>query len=137
MRGLLFILLLAAHLFGVVIAYGSAVAAPFLGGTPLAPALRTAVSRLAVPALWTLPFSGAGLVLVAGINPSTQLWLWLSFVIYVATLVYVVVRQRPRVIRMLRGESSPGLVRGLRASSLGLLAAILAIGVMMMTKPGR
>jgi hypothetical protein len=136
MRASLFAALLTAHLVAVVIAYAPAVLAPFVAARSLEPLLRVTLAKLAVPAAATLPFSGAGLVIVAGINPTTQLWLWLSLLLYVATVFYVVVRQRPRVLRLLRGERSPELLRSLRGASLVLVAVILAIGVMMMTKPG-
>jgi hypothetical protein len=98
---------------------------------------RLAAERLSLPAALTVPFTGAGMVLVAGINPTTRFWLWASIVLYLGTLVYLVARQRPGVIRLLRGDRSAGRLQQLRLASVGVLAVILAIGAMMMAKPGQ
>ena len=72
-----------------------------------------------------------------GINPATQFWLWASIVLYLASLAYLLVRQRPRVLRLLRGERSTELTKELRRATIGLVAVIAVIGAMMVFKPGR
>lgn len=84
-----------------------------------------------------MPFSGIALLITAGINPTSRAWLWISIVLYAATLVYLVVRQRPRLIRLLHGERSPQLVAQLRYASLTLIAVIVVIAATMILKPGR
>jgi hypothetical protein len=138
----LFFVLLALHLGAVLVAYGANLLIPFQAeraagkGGRLFRVERLVAERLSLPAALTVPFTGAGMVLVAGINPTTRFWLWGSIVLYLGTLVYLVWRQRPGVLRLLRGDRSVGLVQQLRLASAGVLAAILVIGAMMMTKPG-
>jgi len=138
----LFFLFLGLHLIAVVLAYGSTVVAPFLpsgpaaAGSPLARIERFVAEKLALPAALSMPFSGAAMVIVAGINPTTKFWLWASIVLYLGTLAYMVFRQWPGVIKVLRGTGSAGDVQRLRTSSIGILVVILVIGWMMMFKPG-
>jgi hypothetical protein len=138
----LFFLFLGLHLIAVVLAYGSTVVAPFLpsgptaAGSPLARIEKFVAEKLALPAALSMPFSGAAMVIVAGINPTTKFWLWASIVLYLGTLAYMVFRQWPGVIKVLRGTGSAGDVQRLRTSSIGILAVILVIGWMMMFKPG-
>ena len=140
----LFFLFLGLHLLGVVIAYGSTLLTPLLlraapSGARSRPAgfLQRTAERLALPAAISMPFTGAALVLVAGINPTSQAWLWISILLYAGTLAYLVFRQRPRLMRALHGERSPELLRELRHASLGLVAVIVVIAGMMILKPGR
>jgi len=139
----LFFSFLALHLLGVVVAYGTSVVAPFLrlqpatGGSRVAAGMTVVAERLSLPAALSMPFTGAAMVIVAGLNPTTQLWLWLSIVLYLGTLVYVIVRQRPLAIRLLRGERSAELMAHLRRGGLGVLAVVLVIAAMMIFKPGR
>ena len=140
----LFFLFLGLHLLGVVIAYGSTLLMPLLlGAAPaggrggLAGYVQGAAERLALPAATSMPFTGAALVLVAGINPASQAWLGISILLYAGTLAYLVFRQRPRLMRALHGERSPALLRELRHASLGVVAVILVIAGMMIVKPGR
>jgi hypothetical protein len=137
----LFFVLLALHLGAVLVAYGANLLIPFQaqrtqGEGRLFRVERMVAERLSLPAALTVPFTGAAMVIVAGINPTTRFWLWGSIVLYLGTLVYLVWRQRPGVIRLLRGDRSAGLVQQLRLASAGVLAAILVIGAMMMIKPG-
>ena len=133
----LFFVLLALHLLGVAIAYGGTVVVPFLPGRMRAAGAELVVRRMVLPAAASLAFTGAGMILVTGINPSTQAWLGMSLGLYALTIVYVAWRQRPQVLRLLRGDRSPELMSRLKLSSLGLAAVIVTIGFLMMTKPGR
>jgi hypothetical protein len=141
MRGLFFVFL-TLHLIAVVLAYGSTVVVPFLRSSstlpsaPLARIERFVAEKLALPAALSMPFSGAAMIIVAGINPTTQFWLWGSIVLYLATLVYMVFRQWPGVVKLVRGTGSAGELQRLRQSGVGILVVILVIGWMMMTKPG-
>ena len=138
----LFFVFLTLHLIAVVVAYGSTVALPFLRTarpealTQLDRVERLVTEKLALPAALSMPFSGAAMVVVAGINPTTQFWLWASIVLYVGTLIYLVIRQWPGVKRLVRGEGSADELKRLRQSSIGILVVILVIGAMMMFKPG-
>ena len=138
----LFFVFLALHLIAVLVAYGSTIALPFLRtARPVAPSQlatveRVVTERLALPAALSMPFSGAAMVVVAGINPTTQFWLWASIVLYVGTLIYLVIRQWPGVMRLVHGAGSPDELKRLRQSSIGILVVILVIGAMMMFKPG-
>jgi uncharacterized membrane protein len=140
--GLSFVFL-ALHLIAVVVAYGSTTVLPFLRtASPLASSQLSTVERvvtekLALPAALSMPFSGAAMVVVAGINPTTQFWLWASIVLYLGTLAYLVIRQWPGVMRLVRGAGSAEELKRLRQSSIGILVVILVIGAMMMFKPGR
>ena len=138
----LFFVFLALHLIAVVVAYGSTVALPFLrtaspvASSQLATVERLVAEKLALPAALSMPFSGAAMVVVAGINPTTQFWLWASIVLYLGTLIYLVIRQWPGVVRLVRGAGSAGELKRLRQSGIGILVVILVIGAMMMFKPG-
>jgi uncharacterized membrane protein len=138
----LFFVFLALHLIAVVVAYGSTIALPFLRtaspGTnvQLVAVERLVAEKLALPAALSMPFSGAAMVVVAGINPTTQFWLWASIVLYLGTLIYLIVRQWPGVVRLVRGGGSADELKRLRQSSIGILVVILVIGGMMMFKPG-
>ena len=141
MSGLFFVFL-ALHLIAVVVAYGSTIALPFLRTASAVPSSqlirleRLVTEKLALPAALSMPFSGAAMVIVAGINPTTQFWLWASIVLYLGTLVYLVIRQWPGVVRLVRGAGSAAELKRLRQSSIGILVVILVIGGMMMFKPG-
>ncbi len=139
----LFFVLLGLHLVGVLLAYGAHLLIPFQLGAGagsgqgrLFSLERVAAERLSLPAGISVPLTGAGMVLVAGINPTTQFWLWASILLYLGTLVYMIGRQRPAVLSLLRGERPRDQVQGLRLASFGVVAVILVIGAMMMIKPG-
>ena len=138
--GPLFFVFLTLHLIGVVLAYGSTVLLPLVRsdthGVHRVSALeRQLTEKLALPAAISMPFTGAAMVIVAGINPTTQFWLWASIVLYLATLVYLVLRQWPGVVKLVQGTTSADEVRRLRRSGIGMLVVILIIGGMMMFKP--
>ena len=138
----LFFVFLALHLVAVVLAYGTTVVLPFLRtpGSLRSPGLdrleRLVTEKLALPAALSMPFSGAAMVIVTGINPTTQFWLWASIVLYLGTLAYLVIRQWPGVVNLVRGTGSAADLRRLRQSGIGMLVVILVIGGMMMFKPG-
>ncbi|MDQ6771552.1 MAG: DUF2269 domain-containing protein [Candidatus Dormibacteraeota bacterium] len=143
----LFFIFLALHLLGVVLAYGTTLLVPFLAPAGAAPNAadtggavarwaRLLFARFSLPAAVSMPVTGAGMVIVAGINPATHFWLWFSIVLYLASLVYLVIRHRPRIARLVRGQASPEVRRQAWAATAGLGAVILVIGVLMMTKPG-
>jgi uncharacterized membrane protein len=138
----LFFVFLALHLIAVVLAYGTTVVLPFIRtpGSPPSPRLdrveRLVTEKLALPAALSMPFTGAAMVIVTGINPTTQFWLWASIVLYLGTLAYLVIRQWPGVVSLVRGTGSPAELRRLRQSGIGMLVVILVIGGMMMFKPG-
>ena len=138
----LFFVFLALHLIAVVLAYGSTVLVPFLRrsnapeSAPLARIERFVTEKLALPAALSMPFSGTAMIIVAGINPTTQFWLWGSIVLYLGTLAYMIFRQWPGVVRLVRGTGSAVELQRLRQSGIGILVVILVIGYMMMTKPG-
>jgi uncharacterized membrane protein len=138
----LFFVFLSLHLIAVVLAYGTTVVLPFVRtpGSPPSPQLdrfeRLVTEKLALPAALSMPFTGAAMVIVTGINPTTQFWLWASIVLYLGTLAYLVIRQWPGVLNLVRGTGSPAELRRLRQSGIGMLVVILVIGGMMMFKPG-
>jgi hypothetical protein len=138
----LFFVFLALHLGAVLVAYGANLVIPFQAERAagdegrLFRVERLAAERLSLPGALSVPFTGAGMIIVAGINPTTRFWLWASIVLYLGTLVYLLARLRPGVIRLLRGDRSAGQRQQLRLASVGILAAILVIGAMMMIKPG-
>ena len=136
MRSLFFIAL-GLHLAGAVLAYfNSLVLVPLLarGGAPPAwvPPL---VLRVSLPAAVSMPFTGGAMLLLAGINPLRHFWLWGSVLLYAASLVYLVYRHLPRVMRMARGERSAQLTRQSRVAGVALTVVIAVIGILMMVKP--
>jgi uncharacterized membrane protein len=137
----LFFVFLTLHLVGVVLAYGTTVLLPLVrsdahGARQVSAIERQVTEKWALPAAISMPITGAAMVVVAGINPTTQFWLWASIVLYLGTLVYLVLRQWPGVVKLVQGTTSAEDVRRLRISGIGMLVVILIIGGMMMFKPG-
>jgi len=75
------------------------------------------------------------LLVVAGLNPATKFWLWFSILLYAGTFAYLLLRQRPVVQRLLRGDRSAELLSAGQRGSLVILLVIVSIGALMIFKP--
>ena len=129
----LFIALLSLHLLAVLVSYGPALVLPYVDSPPSW--ARALLDRISIPASLTIPVTGAGMLLVAGLNPMTKFWLWFSILLYAGTLVYLVVRQRPLVGKLIRGERSTEVLSAGQRGSMAILLVIVSIGALMVFKP--
>ena len=129
----LFLALLSLHLLAVLVSYGPALILPYVDSPPSW--ARALLDRISIPASLTIPVTGAGMLLVAGLNPMTKFWLWFSILLYAGTLVYLVVRQRPLVGKLVRGERSTAVLSAGQRGSLAILLVIVSIGALMVFKP--
>lgn len=129
----LFLALLCLHLLAVLLSYAPALVLPYVASPP--GWAQAVLDRVSLPASLTIPLTGAGMLLVAGLNPATKFWLWFSILLYAATLIYLLFRQRPLVARLLRGDRSAEILGAGQRGSLIILGVILSIGVLMVFKP--
>jgi len=129
----LFLALLSLHLLGVLVSYGPALVLPYLGSPPAW--ARPALGAVYVPATLAIPLTGVGMLVVAGLNPATKFWLWFSILLYAGTFAYLLLRQRPVVQRLLRGDRSAELLSAGQRGSLVILLVIVSIGALMIFKP--
>jgi len=130
----LFVLLLGLHLLAVLVSYGPALVLPYLSSPP--GWAKEVLDKVSWPASLTIPLTGAGMLIVAGLNPTTKFWLWFSILLYAGTLVYLLVRQRPVVTRLLRGDRSTEILSAAQRGSVFILIVIVSIGALMVFKPG-
>jgi hypothetical protein len=128
-----FLALLSAHLVAVLVSYGPALVLPYVSAPPAW--ARAVLDRVSLPASLTIPVTGAGMLVVAGLNPTTQFWLWFSILLYAATLAYLLLRQRPLVARLLGGDRSVPSLRAGQRGSVVILVVIASIGALMVFKP--
>ena len=131
----IFLALLSLHLLGVLVSYGPALVLPYLDSPPAW--ARLVLGTVYLPATLTIPLTGVGMLVVAGLNPATKFWLWFSILLYAGTFVYLLLRQRPVVRRLLRGDRSAALLSAGQRGSLVILLIIVSIGALMIFKPGR
>jgi hypothetical protein len=130
---LIFLALLSLHLLAVLVSYGPALVLPYLHSPPAW--AKSVVDRVSFPATLTIPLTGVGMLIVAGLNPATKFWLWFSILLYGGTLAYLLFRQRPLVARLLRGDRSADVLSAGQRGSLVILLTIVSIGALMIFKP--
>jgi hypothetical protein len=116
--GWLFPYLLFLHVLGAIVAFGPTFAFPFIGamggGEPQHANFAMRVShalshKLVYPIGITLPVTGAGMMLVRGINPLDRgsWWLAVAIVLYAGTYGYAYFFQSKLVARVLEITSTP------------------------------
>jgi hypothetical protein len=114
----LFPWLLFLHVLGAIVAFGPTFAFPFIGAAggkePQHANFATRVShllaeRLVYPIGITLPITGAGMMLVRGIDPSARpnWWLGIAIVLYVIAYGYSFFVQNGMVKRVIEMTSAP------------------------------
>jgi Predicted integral membrane protein (DUF2269) len=156
----LFPWLLFLHVFAAVVAFGQ----PFGYGVIGAMAARepqhanfatrithTLSDRVVIPLALTMPVTGAGMILVNGINLTLPQYRWLgaAIVVYVVVVVYAIVVQRRAVERLIAltaappppGASGPppevpAAVRRVQRGGMLLAGGIVLILFLMVVKPG-
>lgn len=155
----LFPWLLFLHILGAIVAFGPTFTFPIIGSmggaepqhgnfaTRVSQALS---SRLVYPIGITLPITGAGMMLVRGIDPSQRAYWWLgiAIVLYVVAYAYAFFVQGPlvkRVIEMTSGPPPPGasgpppelmgLVSRIQRGGMALSVLLIAIILLMVVKP--
>ena len=155
----LFPWLLFLHVLGAIVAFGPSFAFPIIGamggGEPQHGNFATRVShaissRLVYPIGITLPITGAGMILVRGIDPSARpnWWLGIAIVLYIIAYGFSFFVQRGLVDRVIEitttppppGASGPPpelppLVKRIQRGGMILTVLLIAIIFLMVVKP--
>jgi uncharacterized membrane protein len=151
--------LLFLHVLAAIAAFGPSFAFPIIGAmggaerehgnfsTRVSHAIAT---RLVYPIGITLPITGAGMILVLGINLASRDWWWLGIAIVLYILAYgysffVQSRQIHRVIELTSAPPAPGasgpppelpgLVKQIQRGGMFLTVALVTIVFLMVVKP--
>jgi uncharacterized membrane protein len=156
----LFPWLLFLHVLAAIVAFGPVFAYPIIGSMAgrepqhanFATRITSTLSdRIVIPAALTMPVTGAGMILVNGINLAVPQYRWLgaAIVIYVVVVTYAVVLQRRNVSRLVAITTAPppagaggpppevpALVRRIQRGGMFLAAGIVLILFLMVVKPG-
>ena len=157
--GWLFPYLLFLHVLGAIVAFGPTFAFPFIGamggGEPQHANFATRVShtlssKLVYPIGITLPITGAGMMLVRGLNPLDRpfWWLGIAIVLYAIAYGYSYFFQSKLVHRVIEITSTPPppgasgpppelppLVARIQRGGMMLTILLLAIIFLMVVKP--
>lgn len=155
----LFPWLLFLHVLGAIVAFGPSFAFPIIGamggGEPQHGNFATRVShaissRLVYPIGITLPITGAGMILVRGIDPSARpnWWLGVAIVLYIIAYGFSFFVQRGLVDRVIEITSTPPppgasgpppelppLVKRIQRGGMILTVLLIAIIFLMVVKP--
>ncbi len=155
----LFPWLLFLHVLGAIVAFGPTFAFSFIGAMGGAEpqhanfatrVSETISSRLVYPIGITLPITGALMILVRGIDLSSQAYWWLgiAIVLYLIAYGYSFFVQRKYVERVIEITSSPpppgatgpppellGLVKRIQRGGMMLGLLLVAIIFLMVVKP--
>lgn len=155
----LFPWLLFLHVLGAIVAFGPTFAFPIIGAMGggerehgnFATRVSHAIgSRLVYPIGLTLPITGAGMILVRGINLADRAnwWLGLAIVLYAVAYGYSFFVQRGQVNRVIELTSGPppagaggpppelpGLVSSIQRGGMMLTVLLVAIIFLMVVKP--
>lgn len=155
----LFPWLLFLHVLGAIVAFGPSFAFPIIGamggGEPQHGNFATRVShaissRLVYPIGITLPITGAGMILVRGIDPSARpnWWLGIAIVLYIIAYGFSFFVQRGLVDRVIEITSTPPppgasgpppelppLVKRIQRGGMILTVLLIAIIFLMVVKP--
>ena len=131
----LFPWLLFLHVLGAIVAFGPSFAFPFIGamgGSEREHAnFATRVSymisrRLVVPIALTMPVTGFGMILVAGLDLSSRAYWWLgiAIVLYVVAIAFAIGVNWPSIRRVIELTSAPPGPDGPAAELPGLIARV-------------
>lgn len=155
----LFPWLLFLHVLGAIVAFGPTFAFPIIGAMGgverehgnFATRVSHAVStRLVYPIGLTLPITGAGMILVRGINLADRAnwWLGLAIVLYLIAYGYSFFVQRGQIDRVIELTSGPppagaggpppglpGLIASIQRGGMLLTVLLVAIVFLMVVKP--
>jgi Predicted integral membrane protein (DUF2269) len=156
----LFPWLLFLHVLAAVIAFGPTFSFSLIGSMAgrepqhanFATRISQAISdRFVIPLALTMPLTGAGIILVNGINLAAPQYRWLgaAIVVYVVVFSYAVLVQRPTVARLVALTSAPpppgasgpppevpATVRRIQLGGMFMGAGIVLILFLMVVKPG-
>ena len=108
--------LIFIHVLSAIVAFGPTFAFGLYGaqaagepqhGNFMARANHRVSDRLVLPVALSMPVSGLLLIWAAGINLLGTHWLLLGITVYVVAIGYVLLVQRPAVIRMVELTSKP------------------------------
>jgi hypothetical protein len=163
----LFPWLLFLHILGAVVAFGPTFSFSIIGamggGEPQHANFATRTThrvsdRLVIPVALTMPITGAGIIVVNGINLTAPQYRWLdvSIVVYLVILAYAVIVQRAAVERLVELTSAPpptgaggppagaggpppevlAAVQRIQRGGMFLGAGIVLILFLMVVKPG-
>jgi predicted integral membrane protein DUF2269 len=148
------------HVLAAVVAFGPTFSFSLIGAMAgkepqhanFATRITQAVSdRLVIPVALTMPITGAGIILVNGINLAAPQYRWLgaAIIVYIVILSYAVLVQRRTVERLVELTSAPpppgasgpppevpAVVRRVQLGGMFLGAGIVLILFLMVVKPG-
>lgn len=155
----LFPWLLFLHVLGAIAAFGPSFAYPIIGAmggremqhANFATRVTHAVSdRLVIPVAITMPITGAGMILVNGINLAAAQYRWLgvAIIVYAVIFTFAVTLQRRTVERLVELTSAPpppgasgppsevpAVVRRIQRGGIFTGAGIVLIVFLMVVKP--
>ena len=112
-------LFLYLHISGVIVAFGSTIAFPFLAvraakepmhGNFVLRATEFISARVVEPGAVFIFLTGVGAIITRGWNPLEQFWLALAIVLFVITFTFANLRQAKWVKRMIELTSRPPVV---------------------------
>ena len=156
----LFPWLLFLHVLAAVVAFGPTFSFSIIGAMAgsepqhanFATRITQTVSdRLVIPVALTMPITGAGIILVNGINLAAPQYRWLgvAILVYIVILAYAVLVQRGSVARLVALTSAPppagasgpppevpAIVRRIQRGGMFTGAGIVLILFLMVVKPG-
>jgi uncharacterized membrane protein SirB2 len=156
----LFPWLLLLHVLGAVVAFGPTFSFSLIGAMAgrepqhanFATRITHAVSdRLVIPVALTMPVTGVGMIIVAGINLAAAQYRWLgvAIIVYVVVLSFGILVQRRTVERLIELTSAPpaagasgpppevpAVVRRVQLGGMFMGAGIVLILFLMVVKPG-
>lgn len=155
----LFPWLLFLHVLAAIVAFGPTFTFPIIGAMggrePQHANFATRIShhlsdRMVIPLALTMPITGAGMILVNGINLAAAQYRWLgvAIVVYAVVLAYALFVQRRTVERLVALTSSPppagasgpppevpAIVRRIQRGGMFTGAGIVLIVFLMVVKP--
>jgi uncharacterized membrane protein len=156
----LFPWLLFLHVLAAVVAFGPTFSFSLIGAMAgkepqhanFATRITQTVSdRVVIPIALTMPITGAGIILVNGINLAAPQYRWLgvAIVVYIVIFSYSVFVQRPTVQRLVEVTSAPppagasgpppevpAIVRRIQRGGMFTGAGVVLILFLMVVKPG-
>lgn len=161
----LFPWLLFLHVLGAIVAFGPTFAFSFIGGMGgrerehanfATRVTETITRRIVLPVALTLPVTGAGMILVGGLDLSSRefWWLGIAIALYVVALAIGVLNNLPAAKRIIDLTSPPpaassappaassgppaelpGLIRRVQRGGMINAALIVTIVLLMVVKP--
>lgn len=150
--------LLFLHVLGAVVAFGPTFAFPLIAGmggrerehANFATRISETISkRIVLPVALTMPVTGAGMILIAGLDLSARAYWWLgiAIVLYVIAISIAIFNNIPAAARIVELTSAPpppgsgppaelpGLINRVKRGGMINTVLIVVIVLLMVVKP--